>query len=95
MDSQPREITSPTNSTIPISRMDMGFSEHDSSITKRQTSENPERTEKCKEKNLQEENNFCENSSNFNWDAFRYKDTIPQGISLPQMPFYNPSYSNQ
>jgi hypothetical protein len=31
-------------------------------------SENPERTEKCKEKNLQEENNFHENSSNFNWD---------------------------
>jgi hypothetical protein len=50
MDVQPREITFPTNSTIPISRMDMGFSEHDSSITKRQTFEDLEGIEKCKEK---------------------------------------------
>jgi ribonuclease HI len=30
--------------------------------------------------------------TNFNWNAFRYKDTIPQSISLPQTPFYNSSY---
>jgi hypothetical protein len=35
-----------------------------------------------KEKNLQKEDDFCVNSSNFDWDAFRYKDTTPQGISF-------------
>jgi hypothetical protein len=41
---------------------------------------------------LQKENDFCKNSSNFDWDAFRYKDTIPQDNSLPQMFFHNISY---
>jgi hypothetical protein len=72
MDSQPREITSPTISTIPIPRMDMGFNKYDSSITKRQMSENPKGTENRKEKNLQKKNDICENSSNFSWDAFCY-----------------------
>jgi hypothetical protein len=93
MDSKPRKITSSTNSTVPISKKDMGLNEYNSSITKRQTSENSKRTKKCEEKDLQKENDFCENSSNFNWDVFRYKDTIPQSISLPQTSFHNASYS--
>jgi hypothetical protein len=50
-------------------------------------SENIKGIKDCEEKNLQKENDFCENSSNFNWDAFRYKDTIPQNISLLQTTF--------
>jgi hypothetical protein len=71
------------------------FNNYDSSITKRQTSKDFEGTKNRKEKNLQKENNFCENSSNFDWDVFRYKDTISQGISLPQTSFHNSSYSCQ
>jgi hypothetical protein len=70
----------------------MGFNNYDSSITSRQTSENIKGIKNCKEKNLQKENDFCKNSSNFDWDAFRYKDTIPQSIPLTQMPLYNSSY---
>jgi hypothetical protein len=57
--------------------------------------ENPKGTEKCKEKDLQKENDFCENSSNFNWDTFHCKDTIPQSIFLLETPFYNSSKKNK
>jgi hypothetical protein len=95
MDSKPREITSSTDSTIPIPRLDMGFNNYDSSITERQTSKIFERTKNRKEKDLQKEDDFCKNSSDFDWDAFPYKDTIPESISLPQTTFYNTSYSCQ
>jgi hypothetical protein len=52
--------------------------------TERQTSENIKRIKNCKEENLQKENNFCKNCSNFDWDAFRYKDTIPQRYNSPR-----------
>jgi hypothetical protein len=70
----------------------MGFNIHDSSVTERQMSKNIERTKNRQEKNLQKEDNFRENSSNFDWDVFRYKDTTPQNISLPQTTFHNSSY---
>jgi hypothetical protein len=61
MNSKPRKITSPTDSTVPISRMDMELYNHDSSITSRQMSENIKRIKNCEEKDLQKENNFCKN----------------------------------
>jgi hypothetical protein len=73
----------------------LGWIWDDSSITERQTSKNIERTKNRQEKNLQKEDHFCTNSSDFDWDAFRYKDTIPQGITLPQTTFHNTSYSYQ
>jgi hypothetical protein len=73
----------------------MGFNNHDSSITERQMSKNFEGIKNHKEKDLQKENNFCENSRNFDWDAFRYKDTISQSISLPQTTFHNTAYLYQ
>jgi hypothetical protein len=81
MDSELGKITPSTISTIPIPRMDMGFNNYDSTITKRQMSKDPKK-----------ENNFGKNSSNFDWDAFRYKNTIPQGIFLPQTIIYNTSH---
>jgi hypothetical protein len=77
MDGKFKKISPSTDSTVPISRMDMGLDNNDSSITSRQMSENIKRIKNCEEKNLQKEDNFCMNSSNFDWDAFRYKNTIP------------------
>jgi hypothetical protein len=82
MDNKPRKISPSTNSTIPIPKLDMELYNNDSSITERQMSKNFERIKNCEEKNLQKENDFCKNSSNFDWDAFRYKNTISQGASL-------------
>jgi hypothetical protein len=90
MDSKPRKITPSTDSTISIPRLDMGFNNYDSPTTERQTSKDFERTKNHKKKDLQKENDFCKNSSNFNWE-----DTIPQGISLPQTTFHHTSYSCQ
>jgi hypothetical protein len=81
-DSKPRKISPSTDSTVPIPRMDMELYDNDSSITSRQTSENIKGIKNCEEKNLQKENDFCKNSCNFDWDAFRYKNTISQDASL-------------
>jgi hypothetical protein len=93
MDSKLRKITCSTDLTIPIPRLDMGFNDSDGLITEEQMSKNIERTKNRQKKNLQKKDDFCMNSINIDWDAFCYKDTIPQGIPLPQTTFHNTSYS--
>jgi hypothetical protein len=89
MDSKFRKISPLTDSTVPISRMDMGLNNYDSPTTERQMYKDFEKTKNRKKKDLQKENNFCKNSSKIDWDAL---DTIPKGIPLSQTTFHNTSY---